>query len=110
MYSLIKNANTNMTSFQGQLKARYSDLVEIFGEPTYDTPSGDNKVSTEWNMKFIDETENSREIEATIYDWKECDEGLRCRNDVPYDWHIGGHDPRAFYAVREFFESNFEVA
>ena len=39
MYSLIKNANTNMTSFQGRLKARYSDLVEIFGEPTYDTPS-----------------------------------------------------------------------
>ena len=41
----------------------YSQLVNFLGDPTYSSPSGDNKVQKEWVVEFNDEL-------FTIYDWK----------------------------------------
>jgi len=110
MYKLLStDADLNMTSFQGCVEAYYSDLVEVFGPPTYDTPSADDKVSTEWCLRFFD-TEFNREVVATIYDWKEFDGGLRARGNDAYGWHIGGKDREAVTAVMSYFDQVMQAA
>jgi hypothetical protein len=60
---------------------RYTELVECLGEPTWDYPSGDDKVQKEWVVKFGDE-------QFTIYDWKTYDvEYTMTQLKV---WSIGG--------------------
>ena len=54
---------TNGSSHKGYINATYSQLIETLGEPTYDEPSGDDKVQVEWVVEFNDEI-------FTIYDWK----------------------------------------
>ena len=104
MYKLVStDADVNMTAFQGCVEAYYSDLVKVFGHPTYDTPSADDKVSTEWCLKFFDPIWK-KEVVATIYDWKEYDGGLRCRGSDAYGWHIGGKSQDAIRAVMSYFE------
>ena len=83
------------TSLMGMVCTSYDRLVEVFGEPTYDEPSGDGKVDVEWNLRFVDGTE------ATIYNWKDYDGGLRCRTSEKYEWHIGGRSTRAERLVKE---------
>jgi hypothetical protein len=60
-------ANANGTSLKGYVKANYNQLLSLLGEPTYDTPSGDNKVQKEWVVGFKGEI-------FTIYDWKTYNE------------------------------------
>jgi hypothetical protein len=81
------------TSLMGKVRTTYDNLVDAFGEPTYDAShSGDGKVCVEWTLEFIVEIEDQYEIyedciTATVYAWKEA--------SIPYgeyDWHIGGHD------------------
>ena len=74
-----------MTSLQGYLKTDYQTLLKAFGKPTYDTPSGDEKVNTEWRLP-------TPYGEATIYDWKDYDKGTRSRSGESYQWHIGGNN------------------
>src|SRR6056300_530935 len=88
------------TSLVGYVEATYEELVYAFGEPTYDDPSADDKVSTEWNLKFYDE-DWDREVIATIYDWKDYDGGKTSRSGKPYRWHVGGKIPAALWAVQE---------
>ena len=71
---------------------RYKELVEVLGQPTYDYPSGDDKVQKEWVVKFGDK-------QFTIYDWKTYDAGYTMNElDV---WSVGGtENPLAFkYAL-----------
>lgn len=98
MIKLIGRGTSNMTSLQGHVSATYQELVDAFGEPHYDTPSGDGKVNTEWELEFFDPSMNTY-IVATIYDWKDFDGGRRSRDGQPYDWHIGGHKRSAVEAV-----------
>ena len=51
------------TSFKGYINATYSQLLEVLGKPTYDEPSGDDKVQVEWVVEFEGDI-------FTIYDWK----------------------------------------
>jgi hypothetical protein len=54
----------NGTSLKGYLDGvSYVDLVDTLGQPTYTTPSGDDKVTKEWVVQYNDEI-------FTIYDWK----------------------------------------
>jgi hypothetical protein len=77
---------TNGTSLSGYLpKVTYSQLVEIFGEPTLGEPSGDNKVQKEW--VFEDE---DRDI-FTVYDYKTYDENYTMYENT--DWHVGSKVP-----------------
>jgi hypothetical protein len=78
--------NRTGTSLRGNIhNTTYNELVELFGEPTYDWGSDGDKVQVEWVIRFKDGTI------ATIYDWK-C-------YDIPVEniteWNIGGKDPYA---------------
>lgn len=96
-------ASVSGTSLQGYIKTNYADLVEAFGEPRY--TSGDDKVSTEWNLEFrvatvFEDIDDEYEyVTATIYDWK--------LDETPfgeYNWHIGGHFAFAADVVSQFMK------
>lgn len=55
------------SSVKGYIDCTYKDLISALGEPTYSTPSGDNKVQKEWVV------EHNGEV-FTVYDWKTYDE------------------------------------
>ena len=59
----IENADESGTFLQGYINATYSQLLEALGEPTYNEPSGDDKVQVEWVVEFEGNI-------FTIYDWK----------------------------------------
>ena len=59
----------------------YSQLVNFLGDPTYSSPSGDNKVQKEWVVEFNDEL-------FTIYDWKTYSV-YETKNTLD-TWSIGG--------------------
>ena len=55
------------TSLSGYLhNTQYSDLIEAFGEPTFNQESGDGKIQFEWVFEFNGDI-------FTIYDWKTWD-------------------------------------
>jgi hypothetical protein len=58
--------STNGTSRAGYIDATYNQLIKTLGEPTFDTPSGDNKVQKEWVVEFEGNI-------YTVYDWKTYD-------------------------------------
>ena len=64
-FKVLSNEETasSGTSLQGYINATYSQLLEALGKPTYDEPSGDDKVQVEWVVEFND-------VVFTIYDWK----------------------------------------
>jgi len=59
----------------------YSQLVNFLGDPTYSSPSGDNKVQKEWVVEFNDEL-------FTIYDWKTYSV-YETKNTLD-SWSVGG--------------------
>ena len=82
------------TSFHDTvLKCSVNDLIAIFGEPTREDNTGDDKVNFEW----ICETEEGDVF--TIYDWKEYETPMGS-----YDWHIGGKSKQAVHAVTSTFK------
>jgi len=54
------------TSLKGYTAATYKQLVTVLGEPTFNTPSGDDKTQVEWVVKY-------RNNYFTVYDWKTYD-------------------------------------
>ena len=71
-----------MSSLQGYVEASYDEIVQVLGHPTFDGPSADGKVDTEWEL-FDEEVG-----QVTLYDWK-C-YGHIARDSESYRWHIGG--------------------
>ena len=82
------DANANMTSLKGEFSITYAELVEIFGKPKYGPNSDLDKTTCEWALTFEDGTI------ATIYDYK-----TPCTPQGDYEWHIGGHDAKAYTYV-----------
>ena len=100
------------SSLQGYSNESYYTLVEVFGEPTHSTPSGDDKVNTEWVLSFkVIEKDAEHEddweyVYATIYDWKE--EGPQtARQATQYRWHIGGENYMAEDVVSQAIKEHF---
>jgi len=70
------------TSLKGYLNnTKYSDLIEVFGQPTFNQESGDGKVQFEWVFKFNGEI-------FTLYDWKTWD--VKYTINELTTWNIGG--------------------
>jgi len=94
-YQILESeANPVGTSLKGHVWAMYDELVETFGEPKL----GADKCTVEWAIRFLDPIEGT-EFTATIYDWKE--------DSTPYgmyEWHIGGLDISAVWAVSDYLE------
>jgi len=85
----------NGTFRVGEINRTYRDLVTGLGEPTFDTPSGDDKIQVEWVCKFKGNV-------FTIYDWKTYD-----REFTEWDlqqFNIGSKDVRG-YEVAEFVDA-----
>ena len=82
------------TSLKGYVIATRRELEGVFGAPTWATPSDDQKITTEWVIRFSDETI------ATIYDWKRYEMGAPEMDEVEV-WHIGGHE----HSVRDKIEN-----
>ena len=88
--------DANGTCLQGYINAHYSQLVDIFGEPT---ESDGYKVDAEWYIEFEDGTV------GTIYNWKNGpnylgDEGTL----VEYitQWNVGGkHSASPVYDIQQ---------
>lgn len=81
------------TSRRGYIIATRKQIESVFGTPTWDTPSADGKITTEWAVVF--DTADEDDIVATIYDWKRYEQGTP-EMDEQIVWNIGG---RRFLAV-----------
>lgn len=83
------------TSLIGYVTTTYDHLVEKLGKPTH---TGDeyDKVQAEWNLSF--EREDGRKVIASIYDWKQYEQGVPTSE---YKWHVGGHSIDVVLAVQE---------
>jgi len=76
--------STDGTSFHGvTIRATVNQLISVFGEPSEDSNTGEDKVNFEWEM----ETEDGEVF--TIYDWKEY---RMIDVDEYVIWHIGAKD------------------
>ena len=72
---------TSGSSLKGYINCVYQDLIRVLGEPTYSTPSGDNKVQKEWVVEYNGEV-------FTIYDYKTYDVEFTM-NELD-EFHVGG--------------------
>jgi hypothetical protein len=77
-------ASVNGTGFRDYLTSNYSELVTIFGPPTYGPNADLDKTTCEWHLEFEDGTI------VTIYDWKNNRTSF-----ADHRWHIGGYDQLA---------------
>lgn len=87
----LKEVSGSGTSYQGRVRASYSVLVDIFGEPH--ELNGD-KTLAEWRFK-----DTETDVVFTIYDWKNY--GFSRFNVT--DWHIGGVDGKAVDTFHKFY-------
>lgn len=77
------NLSTDGTSFQNvTFKASVNQLINVFGEPTIQDNTGEDKTNFEWDM----ETDNGDVF--SIYDWKEY---RKLDLNEQIEWHIGSH-------------------
>ena len=101
-----EHINVTGTARRGEIKARYDDLVRMFGEPTMSKARGDqmDKTNAEWYLEFEvrdeDDPEDTDYIVATIYDWKYPDLPL---GDV--QWNIGGKTWKSYEAVTDYIDN-----
>lgn len=94
----------NGLALEGYVTATRRELAAKFGEPDM-TGTVDNKVTTEWLLRFEDGTI------ATIYDWKRYEEAAGAPDlDEVYNWHIGGQTTAAVYAVSGALGTGADVA
>ena len=103
------------SSFMGNVKTSYAELVEVFGEPIAHN-SADGKVTAEWKIEFginddltwakpmhPGDIYSDRSVIATIYDWKTGETPLG-----EYNWHIGGHNIEAAWFVQDMIDAHRE--
>ena len=73
--------STSGTSFHGvTFKASVNKLIKLFGEPTIQDNTGENKCNFDWHLQTF-----SGDV-FTIYDWKEY---RKIEMDEKIEWHIG---------------------
>ena len=97
-----KQENWISTSFHfDTIVATPNKLIELLGEPTYDTNDGADKVNLEWELTLDDGTF------FTLYDWKQYRE---LQPNGTYTFHIGAKDQddsqKAHSAVQELLKTN----
>lgn len=74
--------SVNGTSLVGYLEGfTFDNLVNVLGRPTFDEPSGDDKVQVEWVVEYDGEV-------YTVYDWKTYNREFTLNNLT--EWNVGG--------------------
>ena len=108
MPSILKindvSINISGTSFQGDLIASYSKIVEKLGDPM--SSFCGYKTDAEWCIEF------DNGVVATIYNWKNGvnylgHDGLPVEDIV--EWHIGGSDSRVSAWVSDLIINSWPV-
>lgn len=99
-----KSINTTGSSLVGYITGTFKELIKAFGEPTYKEPSGDGKVTTEWNLEFELADNGKPYVIGTIYDWKRYDDGKECRNGNEFVWNVGGMSYDALELIQKKLE------
>ena len=97
MFRVLKaeEARISGTSLKGYLEdVNFMDLTVALGEPTFNDPSGDDKVQVEWVVKFEGKI-------FTIYDWKTYDREFTEHSLTRFN--VGSKDVTAL-EVQEFIE------
>lgn len=108
LYDSQATRASNGTSFTSQtIKCTGEDLIRVFGEPTYDTPSADEKVRMEWVVEYCsyDEYDRLNRRVFTIYDWKTSKDFNLLEEE--YEWHVGSKD-NSYYITSIFVEDVLE--
>ena len=82
----------------------YQELVDIFGQPTYPTESGDFKVQVEWAIEVND---GDKVYILRIYDWKTYDRDYTLSQ--LRTWSIGGNDEGNPYLLKSFVHAHQSV-
>jgi hypothetical protein len=90
----MKRSNAGGTCLQGYVKTSYNRLVEVFGEPHYES-SPDDKVTVEWCFELAGRV-------FTIYDYKDPS----AKSDAIEEFHVGGNSREAVDAVLTLLGSN----
>lgn len=96
-YKISRDTNVSGTWLQGYVGASYTELVLVFGQPTYLSKDGQGKTKAEWNLRIDG-------VPVTIYDYKEYDKSL----DQIYEWHIGGTSKEAAEVVQRVLEARHQ--
>ena len=80
----------------------YYDIVRVFGEPSINQPSGDDKTQVEWVFVFDGKP-------FTIYDWKTFDRDYTLQELTT--WSIGGkeRDPEFIEALTESLTTKSKI-
>lgn len=81
VFNDINVPETQGTYLVGRINLNYSEIVNLIGYPTHQSPSGDNKVQKEWVVEFDNQI-------FTIYDWKTYDVNYTVNQLDTF--HIGG--------------------
>ena len=96
------SVDIHRTTHVGYIKTDYKFLLDMLGKPT--DLSRDDKSTVSWSVEFLvgtrrlEKNDNDPEkIVATIYDWKTVSTPKE-----RYEWHIGGHSPRAERCVKHY--------
>jgi len=92
----------NMTSLQGHMTVDFQNLVKVFGESKTDLM---DKTDAEWTIEFEDGTI------ASIYNYKTGHNYLGSSGtpvEKIIDWHIGGHNKKAFKLVWNAYKEKME--
>lgn len=82
----------------------YQELIDIFGQPTYPTESGDFKVQVEWAIEVYD---GEKFYILRIYDWKTYDRDYTMSE--LRTWSIGGNAEGNPYLLKSFVHAHQSV-
>ena len=96
--------NINGTSFSFvTFNASVNDLIRMFGEPTIEDNTGDDKCNFDWHLETGDGDV------FTIYDWKEY---RKLNINETIEWHIGSFSwevaDKARTQISEIFNSDYK--
>ena len=86
--------------FQEIVITTYPKLIEILGQPTCNTNTGEDKVNMEWVCESRDG------FVFTIYDWKEYEP---LNEEYEYGFHIGGFSEKQTKIAKAELELMIDV-
>jgi hypothetical protein len=99
MIKVLRNPTdetTALTSCHGYIETTYQDLVDRFGEPTFEDHDPREKVNAEWVLEIDGKI-------VTIYNYF-----FRRVPMGKHDWHVGGHDSSILYLFCKYEIGNGE--
>lgn len=106
MNLVSKNPSIHGISLQGFIEKSYDELVNVFGEPSYENNNIEEKVNVSWDLEIEDYYGCINVV--SIYNCKDFDGGKLCKSSRKYNWHIGGHDPMAPIIVKDYLDFYLE--